>query len=113
MLNQLASLDAESAGTLSLDEAGRVVALYGKLVKLRDQLGGSLTYARRLLSAPCALYSPAGRMAVKSPKRAPAHWPVTAADDGAVLRLLRPSSTRSPPIRFALPLRQRGGKPHY
>ena len=117
MLNQLASLDAESAGTLSLDDAGRVVALYGKLVKLRDQFGGSLTYARRLLERAVRLVLASGAHGgVKSLyERALAHWPVTAADDGAVLRLLRPST---PPVRFTHPLcpstsPARGGKPHY
>ena len=103
ILDQLASLDVESAGALTLDDGGRVVALCGKLVKLRDQFGGSLTYARRLLERAVRVVLASGAHGgVKSLyERALAHWPPTAADDGAL------ASSSASPVRFA-----RGDTPH-
>ena len=105
-LDQLASLDAESAGALTLDDGGRVVALYAKLVKLRDQFGGSLAYARRLLERAVRIVLASGAHGgVKSLyERTLAHWPATAADDGAVQSPLRSSASV---VRFGRPLRLR------
>ena len=67
------------------------------VVKLRDQFGGSLTYARRLLERAVRIVLASGAHGgVKSLyERALAHWPPTAADDGAL------ASSSASPVRFA------------
>jgi hypothetical protein len=94
-LHQLASLTAESADALTLDDGGRTIALHGKLVKLRDEFGGSLSYPRRVLErAVSTVRASAAHGGVKSLyEKALERWPASAAgaagaapaaDDGVV-----------------------------